>query len=106
MKVWRLVAPLALISALSTPALAASRKIRIAPPDSFPSGGTKPNCVAAGDFNRDGRLDVAVTNNKEDTVGVLLGNGDGTLKTAVTYSVDQGSHRSVLLLATSIETAG
>lgn len=39
------------------------------------------------DFNNDGRVDVAVSNYSDTTVSVLLGNGNGTLQTAVTYSV-------------------
>src|SRR5438105_3284641 len=36
--------------------------------------------VAAGDFNGDGRLDLAVPNEHVNTVAVLLGNGDGTFR--------------------------
>src|SRR2546428_11910417 len=43
--------------------------------------GTNPRSVAVGDFNGDGRLDLAVTNASSydvpGTVSVLLGNGDG-----------------------------
>jgi len=34
--------------------------------------------LAAGDFNRDGRPDLATANSGSDSVTVLLGNGDGT----------------------------
>ena len=41
----------------------------------------------AGDFNGDGRIDLAVVNEDDDTVSVLLGNGDGTFQPQVTYAV-------------------
>ena len=42
--------------------------------------------VAVADVNADDRPDVAVTNFWTHTVGVLLANGDGTFRPAVTYS--------------------
>jgi len=42
--------------------------------------------VAVADVNADERPDVAVTNFWTNSVGVLLGNGDGTFRPAVTYS--------------------
>jgi hypothetical protein len=36
--------------------------------------------VAVGDFNGDGKLDLAVANNGSNTLTVLTGKGDGTLK--------------------------
>ena len=41
----------------------------------------------AGDFNGDGRTDLAVANNGSSDVSVLLGNGDGTFQAQVTYAV-------------------
>ena len=35
--------------------------------------------IVLGDFNGDGKLDVAVMN-QSASIGILLGNGDGTLK--------------------------
>ena len=35
-----------------------------------------------GDFNGDGKLDLAVANYGSNTVSVLLGNGDGTFQGA------------------------
>jgi hypothetical protein len=57
--------------------------------------GSFPITVRAGDFNRDGKLDLAVVNTgaggfSDDTVTILLGNGDGTFRTGATYVV--GSH--------------
>ena len=36
--------------------------------------------AAAADFDSDGKIDVAVTDSLTSTFGVLLGNGNGTLK--------------------------
>ena len=48
---------------------------------------TKPYAVAVGDFNRDGKVDLAVANQTGDGVSILLGNGDGTFQTAVNWPV-------------------
>lgn len=48
--------------------------------------GLVPYYVAVGDFNGDGRVDVAATNNGSSTVSILLGNGDGTLQSQISYS--------------------
>jgi hypothetical protein len=37
-----------------------------------------PGALAEGDFNGDGKLDLAVSSFNTDTVSILLGNGDGT----------------------------
>ena len=49
--------------------------------------GSSPFAVAVGDFNGDGIPDLAVTHAESiatnlDTVSILLGNGDGTFRTA------------------------
>src|SRR5438034_215867 len=51
------------------------------------STGASPISVAVGDFNRDGKPDLAVANNGSGNVSVLLGNGDGTFQPAVNYGV-------------------
>jgi hypothetical protein len=43
------------------------------------------NSVAAADFNRDGKIDVAAVRSGARTVSVLLGNGDGTFQESVDY---------------------
>jgi hypothetical protein len=43
------------------------------------------NSLAAGDFNGDGNLDLAV--GMADRVGILLGNGDGSFQPMATYPV-------------------
>jgi FG-GAP-like repeat len=45
--------------------------------------GSSPFSVAVGDFNHDGKLDVAVAASQ---IQIFLGNGDGTFQAPVTYS--------------------
>ena len=44
--------------------------------------GTAPYAVISRDFDRDGNIDLAVANSGDDTVSILLGNGDGTFTPA------------------------
>ena len=55
----------------------------------YDSGGANPSSVAVADVNGDGKPDVIVANSFGRSVGVLLGNGDGTFQTAVTYPCPQ-----------------
>ena len=52
---------------------------------SLVSVGVTPLDVGVADFNRDGKLDLALTNDFGNTVSILLGNGDGTFQNQVTY---------------------
>jgi FG-GAP-like repeat len=47
--------------------------------------GNSPIAVAVADFNGDGRPDLAVANNRDGTVSVLLANADGTFQAAHNY---------------------
>ena len=47
--------------------------------------GAEPYAVATGDFNGDGKVDLAVPNVSATTVSILLGNGDGTFQTEAEY---------------------
>ncbi len=49
--------------------------------------GADPDAIVAGDFTGNGRLDLAVANAKDDSVSVLLGNGDGTFLPQGNYPV-------------------
>jgi uncharacterized protein (TIGR03437 family) len=63
---------------------------------SFP-GTSRPLTVAVGDFNGDGRTDIAMYGNpypnatNKNVLNVYLGHGDGTFGTATTYNADASS---------------
>src|ERR1039458_6237386 len=53
------------------------------------SAGSGPISMAMGDFNGDGKPDLAVAN-QHSNVSVLLGNDDGTFRAAVNYGAGSG----------------
>src|SRR2546421_135048 len=64
---------LAMVGAMAQPALAAATFVSA--PDV--GVGSTPFSVAVGDFNGDGKADLAVANDSSDTVSVRLGDGAG-----------------------------
>jgi hypothetical protein len=50
--------------------------------------GANPQAVAVGDFNGDGIPDLAVANTGDNTITILLGQGDGTFINAGTLATD------------------
>lgn len=52
------------------------------------SGGDYAGRVVAADVNADGKIDLVVGN--VDSIGVLIGNGDGTFQSAVSYALPSG----------------
>ena len=67
----------------------------IPPPVSFGPAvnytvGTLPDSVAVGDFNGDGKLDLAVANGASDTASILLGDGTGNFTLAASPPTGPG----------------
>jgi len=75
---WLLCLGLLLVSPMAT------AQIQFSNPTSHPVG-TAPVAAAVGDFNGDGKPDLAVVNSGSGDVSILLGNGDGTFQPAVKY---------------------
>jgi hypothetical protein len=50
-----------------------------------------PISVVVADFNDDNRSDIAVANSGTDSIGVLLGQGDGTFANPITYMMETAS---------------
>jgi FG-GAP-like repeat/Abnormal spindle-like microcephaly-assoc'd, ASPM-SPD-2-Hydin len=47
--------------------------------------GSSPTWLTVGDFNKDGKPDLAVTNNINNVVSISLGNGDGTFQAHIDH---------------------
>jgi VCBS repeat protein/IPT/TIG domain-containing protein len=67
------------------------------PAVAYASGGYQTSAVVVADVNGDGKPDLLVANECSDsacrdygTIGVLLGNGDGTFRTAMTFEAGGG----------------
>ena len=52
--------------------------------------GSSPESIAIGDFNRDGNVDLVVSNYYNSSVTVLTGNGDGTFTTGANIPAGNG----------------
>lgn len=55
--------------------------------------GAQPSFVAVGDFDGDGKADLAVPNNGSNNVSVRLGVGDGTFTSAADVAVGRPRSR-------------
>ena len=56
------------------------------------TAGTAPAFVALGDYNGDGKIDMAVANEVSNTVSILLGNGDGTFRPNIDFAAGTGAN--------------
>lgn len=70
----------------------------ITPPKTIITTGTTPQAAAAGDFNQDGKLDLAVVIQSPANAVILIGNGDGTFQLTVSSFSVGGSPSSVVAL--------
>ncbi|MGD0757972.1 MAG: FG-GAP-like repeat-containing protein [Candidatus Sulfotelmatobacter sp.] len=69
-------------------------------PVSYSTGGPWASSVAIADLNGDGKLDVVFAGyivGRDGVVGVLLGNGDGTFLTPLSYSTGAGGDAAVAI---------
>jgi hypothetical protein len=53
--------------------------------------GVGPKSVVTGDFNHDGKLDIAIASYGNNSLSILLGNGNGTFQPPVYYPTGSGS---------------
>ncbi len=74
-----------------------------APSPTYPVG-HNPQAVIVGDFNNDGNLDLAVANENDNTVSILLGNGNGTFQPQIIVS--SGATAPVALAAADFDGDG
>lgn len=61
-----------------------------AAPQSFNTGGSGSRQLALGDFDRDGKVDVAVANTSSNNLSILLGLGNGQFGAPMTYPSGNG----------------
>ncbi len=62
--------------------------------------------AVVGDFNGDGKLDLAFASQSSDVVTILFGNGDGTFKGHIEYSVPSVSNNVNFMLAADFNGDG
>lgn len=79
-----------LVLLLLTAPSAFAQSLNFAPPVTYPAG--TPYVITSGDFNGDGKADLVAGDVTHSDLVMLLGNGDGTLKTPATYHLAAAAH--------------
>jgi len=72
-------------SAIVSQTVKARPQVGFEAPTGYLSGSSSYNTLVIADFNRDGHPDIAALTTTTDTVTILIGNGDGTFETGVSY---------------------
>ncbi len=67
---------------------------------------TRPVWLAAGDFNRDGHLDLALASSEPNSISLLLGNGDGTFQPGFVYIAYGTPYTPFCLMAADFNADG
>src|SRR2546426_862453 len=83
-KLSAVVSALLFVSFLCTNARAACNAPSFAAASNF-AVGTQPLSVGVGDFNGDGKRDLAIANFSSNSISILLGNGIGGFAPAATF---------------------
>ena len=63
------------------------RRWHVSKPTRSYNVGSYPIGIVTGDFNGDGKIDIAVANVYDSTVSILFGNGDGIFQNQITVNV-------------------
>jgi hypothetical protein len=99
------------VLAIATVTASAQGNPLLLPAVLYDSGGAQASSVVVADVNRDGIPDLLVSNVcvspsgcVNGTIGVLLGNGDGTFKAAVTY--DSGGYLAIAMAVGDVNGDG
>ena len=90
-----------LLLSMSLAQRGAAQGVKFTSPVTYPAG--HPYVVTSGDFNGDGKMDLVAGDVTNNDLAMLLGNGDGTLKPAVTYHLDAAPH---YIIATDLNRDG
>jgi fibronectin type 3 domain-containing protein len=53
---------------------------------------TGPSAITTGDFDGDGKVDLAITDQSDNSVSILLGNGDGTFQSPLEFNTGNASN--------------